>query len=50
MSSNDNNITITGVDAYDRGNIDGKLQTINTNVNNKQATLSNGTLITGSQS
>ena len=50
LTADDNNITIEGVDAYDKLNIDGKLETINTNVANKQAALSNGTLITGSQS
>ncbi len=40
---------MTGIDAYDRTNIDGKLQTINTNVNNKQDKLNLGTSLTGSQ-
>ena len=50
MVSNDNNITITGVDAYNKDEITTKIQTINTEINKKQATLSNGTLITGSKS
>ena len=37
------------IDAYDKANIDSKLQTINTNITNKQATLSNGTAVTNSQ-
>ncbi len=49
MSSDVNNITVTGVDAYDKSNIDGQLTTINTNITAKQPTLSTGTLATGSQ-
>ena len=36
-------------DTYDKANIDGKLTTINTNITNKQATLSNGTTATNSK-
>ena len=50
MVSNDNNITITGVDAYNKDEITTKIQTINTEIDKKQVTLSNGTLITGSKS
>ena len=36
-------------DTYDKANIDGKLTTINTNITNKQASLSNGTTATNSK-
>ena len=36
LTADDNNLTITGVDAYDKANIDGKLQIINTNIDKKQ--------------
>ena len=32
LTSDDNNLTITGIDAYDKTNIDGKITTINNNV------------------
>ena len=35
MVSNDNNITITGVDAYNKDEITTKIQTINTEINKK---------------
>ncbi len=40
LSSDVNGITVTGIDAYDKSNIDSKLSTINTNVTAKQPTLS----------
>ena len=46
MTSNLDNITITGIDSYDKPNIDAKLLTINTDITNKQATLSNTTEVT----
>ena len=49
LASDENNITVTGVDAYDRANIDGQIQTINTNVTNKQDKLFLGTSITVGQ-
>ena len=50
LSSDVNGIAVTGIDAYDKANIDSKISTINTNVGAKQATLSAGTATTGSQS
>ena len=49
LSSDANGIIVTGTDAYDKANIDGKTTTINTNVTAKQATLSNGTEVTNSK-
>ena len=49
LSSDANGIIVTGTDAYDKSNIDGKITTINTNVAAKQATLSNGTEVTNSK-
>ena len=49
MTSNIDNITITGIDSYDKLNIDAKLLTINTDITNKQATLSNTTEVANSK-
>ena len=49
MTSNIDNITITGIDSYDKPNIDAKLLTINTDITNKQATLSNTTEVANSK-
>jgi hypothetical protein len=50
LTEDDNNLTITAVDAYNKDEITTKIQTINTDINKKQNTLSNGTLITNSKS
>ena len=49
LTSDANNITVTGVDAYDKPNIDSKLSTINANTTNKQATLNNGATVENSR-
>ena len=49
MTSDIENINITGIDAYDKPNIDSKLLTINTYINKKQPTLSNTTEATNSK-
>ncbi len=49
LAADDNNLTITRIDAYDRANIDGKLETINATVTNKQNKITLGTTVTGSQ-
>ncbi len=50
LTEDDNNLTITAVDAYNKHEITTKIQTIYTEINKKQHTLSNGTLITNSKS
>ena len=49
MVSNDNNSTITGIDAYTKDEITTKITTVNTDITNKQATLSNAPEVTNSK-